>query len=563
MSGPHPKYRAFIAAFGVIAFWLGVTTRVGLLQLCEADFRKAANSQRTSSREIPALPGRILDRVGRPLAISVRVPSVYVDPSRIEHPAEFAAAIGEVLKIDETALVEELQKHSSQKFRWLRRRIDADLLAKIEELEIPSGCWGVRYELKRVYPQGTVAAHLLGLRGFDGEARGGIEEQFAEKMTGTPGRRRVVTDARGRPLSMLEDISLPPRHGADAVLTLDAKLSTVVGRHLDAAVERYRPKWAVALVIDPRGGELLAVESRPCYDPNNPVAIADAGFHHAFRATFEPGSTVKPLVVAAALAAGVVNEQTVIDCGPGKARVGGRPMHDAAALGMQPLDQVLARSSNIGAARVAEKLGAERLYDAYRDFGFGQPVPASLNAPTAGVLRPTKDWSGYSMGALAMGHELSVSPLQLLTAYASLSQGRRVVPRLVKESGELIEHAPRSIDARISQWVLGTALVGAVQTGTVKSLQIPGVDVFGKTGTAQKFDPERGEYRTDRATCVVVGGAPANAPTRIVVVVVDDPTENPPFSGGRVAGPIAREILQDALRFEEADSASQSVKAVQ
>ena len=541
--------RTQIVAIGMSLFWAGLLSRVASIQLGEAGFRQVANSQRTTSVTLPAATGRILDRHGKLLAVSVRQPSIYADPSKIESFGSFSSLIAPVLQLNPTDVEADLVQHAKQKFRWLRRRVDEAMVARLNALDLPKGSWGVRHERRRVYPQGTVAAHILGLRGLDGDARGGIEEQFADELTGSPGVRRLVTDSLGRPMSLLSEVSQSSHNGAEIRLTIDARLSTAVGLRLDQAIEESAPAWAVAIVIDPRDGGLLAVESRPGYDPNDPVGMDKAGFHHAFRATFEPGSTVKPLIVAAALKAGVVTPQSIIDCGPGRDRVAGRPMRDAVPLGNQPLKNVLAKSSNIGSARVAELLGPEKLYRALADFGFGQPVPTNFNTPISGKLSPPKRWSRYSLGSLSMGHEIAVTPLQLAAAYASMSQGRRVVPRLIAETGELIEHAPRSMPRQFTNWLLEDALVAAVESGTAKSLRIDGNHVFGKTGTAQKFDVERGEYRTDRATCVVVGGVPATAPTHIVVVVIDDPTVSPPFSGGRTAGPVARDILDACLRL--------------
>lgn len=554
-SAAHQRHRIRVrtrcVALGLCLFWCGLVGRVAALQLGDAGFRDAANSQRTRSVQVEALTGRILDRRDEPLAISVRQPSVFADPSRIDSIEHFVESVAPILGIDHDKIERDLQSHRTQQFRWLARRVSNETVDKLNNLHLPKRSWGVRHEHRRVYPQGTVAAHILGLRGLDRQAHGGIEELFADQLAGKPGIRRVVSDSRGRPLSLLSEMSQPPTNGDEIRLTLDARLSTAVGLRLDQAFAHFEPNWAAAIVIDPRNGELLAAESRPTYDPNNPVDIATAGFHHAFRATFEPGSTVKPFLVAAALECGRVQADSIIDCGPGRGHVAGRPMRDAAALGQQPLKNVLAKSSNIGSARVAEMLGPQELYNCYRHFGFGQPVPTTFNTPTSGVLVPPTDWSGYSLGSLSIGHEMSVTPLQLAAAYATLTQGRRVIPRLIRESGRLVEYTGRSTPKEVTSWLLEEALTLAVAEGTAKSLQIDGVEVFGKTGTAQKFDPELGAYRTDRATCVVVGGFPAHQPTRVVVVVIDNPTLHPPFSGGRVAGPVVHDILESCLRLAE------------
>lgn len=533
----------------IVGCWIALLCRVADLQLAGEQFRAVANSQRTRSVKVPANTGRILDRDGRPLAVSIRQPSVFVDPSRIDDPDRFADQVAPVLKLDGERLAVSLKKHVEHKFRWLRRRVDSAIVDDLEQLQLSKGSWGTRDEFRRVYPQGRVAAQILGLRGLDGQATAGIESLFSAEIEGVSGARRLVSDARGRPLQQLSELSQAPRPGRDIRLTLDARLSIVVGKRLDELMDYRQPTWAAAIVIDPRNGELISAESRPSYDPNNPVEISTGSFNHAFDALFEPGSVVKPLIFASALAAGRVGTNDVIDCGPGRAVVAGRPMRDAGALGAQPLKTVLAKSSNIGAARVAERLGRDGLHDCLATFGFGSPVPTNFFTPVSGRLRPTSEWSGYSIGSLAMGHEVSVTPLHLASAYASLVSGRLIRPRLIRQSGELVEQSRQLWEPRISKWIVEDALGEVVRSGTGKSLRIDGVDVFGKTGTAQKYDAEEGRYRTDRATCVVVAGAPANAPTRLVVVVVDDPSVDPPFGGGRVAGPVARDILDEALRF--------------
>lgn len=541
------KTRRRVVATSVCLFWAIVSGRIAAVQLGSAEFRNAANSQRTATYPVEAAAGRILDRSGRILAITSHEPSLFADPSRIDDIALFANKVAPILGLPESQLADDLSRHSSVRFRWLARRVPPSAVDRIEELSLPDSSWGVRQERRRVYPQGPVAAHVIGLQDIDGHGRGGIEQHAHATMIGVDGTKRVVRDSLGRTVSLLSQVSTAPAAGRDVRLTIDAKLSTIVGRRLDECMQSRQPAWCAAIVLDPRDGEILSVESRPGYDPSSPVDIATGGFNYAFEATFEPGSTVKPLIVAAALESRVIGEDELIDCGPGRDVVAGRPMRDAVAWGRQPVANVLAKSSNIGSARIAERLGPEAVYRWYRSFGFAEPVSIQPPASAPGTLAPVDQWSGYSLGSLSIGHELAVTPLQLASAYITLISGRRIRPTVIRRGGHLIEQPPRLLGKSVCTWLCKVPLRRAVDSGTAKSVRIPGIEVFAKTGTAQKFDAELGKYRNDRATCVVVAGAPASEPTRLVVVVVDDPSIDPPFSGGRVAGPVARDILDSAL----------------
>ena len=544
--------RSLIATVCVLGLWMAAVGRVVAVQSAGAELRRVANRQRVRTRPVAARPGSIVDRNGRTLAASVRRQSVFADPSVIADPHAFARQVAPPLKRDANDLTRRLRAASDRKFLWLARRVENDIAEELRQLEL-SGLH-LRAEWRREYPLRQTASHLLGLRGADGVARGGIEERFANTITGTDGQTATVRDVRGRPLGLLSRMSRRPLDGSDVRLAIDSRIQSVASAALDAAVDRWHPAWCACVVLAVGSGDILAIESRPTYDASDPTAAATAGFFHAARATFEPGSTVKPLVIAAALDAGVVTTEDSIDCGRGQAVVAGRPMRDSRGNGVLPLAEVIARSSNIGAARVAERLGRERLYAALLRFGFGHPVPSDLAASETGRLRPVNEWSGYSLGSLAMGHELSVTPLQLAAAYASLCRGRAVRPRLVLSSVDDREASPEVVSGATARWVTGVAMRRAVEEGTARSVAHADIDVFAKTGTSQKFDIDLGRYRTDRATCVVACGAPADSPRVVAVVVVDDPRGSGPFSGGRVAGPLARRVIAEAARLMRAPS---------
>jgi len=559
-AGSSPwRLRAIVLGIGLLGCVLAA--RLVQLQWWSRDhFARRAVRQRNFDETIPARPGDILDREGRVLATSVPTQSLFVDPSEIDDPWEFAWKLAEAIPLDAPRLAGRIQEMPDKRFLWVRRRLGDAEAAAVRGLKLPPATYGLRTEFLRRYPQGTVAAHVLGQRDIDGVGRGGIEERYAAPLGGAAGVRHLVRDARG---FVIEVRGEEAAVAGDAVrLSLDTLLQIDTEKRLDLLMRELVPESACAVVLDPRSGEVLSMASRPAFDPNDPAAApVNAWRNLAIQAQYEPGSTFKPLVVAYALDREAIRADESFDCERGAYRMGPRVLHDHHRYGTLSVDDILVKSSNIGMAKIGERLTNDRLYDCAVRFGFGRPTGIELPGELPGLLHPLPRWTRYSTGSIPMGQEVSATPLQMLAAHAALAGGGTLqTPHLVLDvlpRGAASEtptprttFASRVIGEGASRWVVGTPLVGVVERGTGKKAQIDGVSVFGKTGTSQKVEAN-GQYSHSRHVASFICGAPADNPRVLVLVTIDEPTKGPSDFGGIAAAPAARDILERALRHSE------------
>jgi cell division protein FtsI/penicillin-binding protein 2 len=544
----------------------GVVLAVRLVQLQWFDrdqFAERANRQRTFVVTMTSRPGDIVDRNGRLLATTVSVRSLYVVPALIANPMPIARDIALVLDMDADLLAKRLRSKRSKQFLWVKRRLTVQQAAKIRALRLPAEMWGFRREFLRRYPQGRLAAHILGLRGIDGNGRGGVEQKFDAILHGRDGLRVLVRDARGRVIDVDDAARRPPQHGRTIVLTLDAIVQLYVERELDELVEQWRPRSACAVVVDPRSSELLAMASWPTFDPNNPVDVPAAAWKNTVIASmYEPGSTFKPFVVAWAIDHNVVACDETFDCENGSYRMGRRVLHDHPRHGVLSVSDILVKSSNIGMAKIGERLTNSGLYNATVAFGFGRRTGTELPGEIFGLVRPLSGWDSYSTGSIPMGQELAVTPLQLIVAYAALANGGKLAnPRLVLRDVDAITGVDgayrepivspvvsQTVSAETARWLVTGPLRNVVERGTGRQAQLDSYDVFGKTGTAQKLDRSTGRYSSTRLVCSFICGAPVDNPQVLVLVLVDEPTIGTSHFGGVVSAPAASRILLKTLR---------------
>lgn len=523
--------------------------------------RRAARMQ-TWEEPVPARPGEIVDRRGRVLAASTPALSLFVDPQQVGDFDELAARLASALQLDAAELAARLRALQSRRFAWIKRRLTDAEADRVRALALPSTVAGFRTEFRRTYPQGAVAAHVLGLRDIDNRGRGGLEEMCDRRLAGTPGLRRLRRDARGFVLELLDAQAIPPRDGERIVTTLDSQVQRHVEQSLDRAVVDWRPKSCCAIVMAPATAEILALASRPAFDPAAPEsAPADGWSNRAVAAMFEPGSTVKPLVAAWAIDRGCLQPDDVINCEGGQYRMGPRLLHDHHRYGPLSVTDVLVKSSNIGMAKIGERLGNAALYDCCASFGFGRVTGLGLPGELPGLLRPLAEWNRYSTGSIPMGQELAVTPLQLITAHAALANGGRLIaPRLLRGAAVGDEPGPATspdltpivtaapvATLETARWIVNGPMRDTVRRGTGQKAHLPDWSVFGKTGTAQVVDASAGGYSHERHICSFVGGAPAEDPQVLVLVVVEEPAGGTGLTGGAVAAPIARDILAAVL----------------
>ena len=547
------RARLVVTAIGV--GWLVLAGRLVQLQYLQRhELSDRAAQQRLSVEEIAPRPGDILDRQGRLLATSVQTRSLFLVPSLISQPRTVANSLAETLGLSAESFAQRLTEQSDKQFLWVKRRLSAEEVEAVRKLDLPPGTWGFRDEYQREYPQGALAAQVLGLRDIDGVGRGGIEEGADSELRGKTGKRLLTRDARGRVLDMISDVDEPPLPGQSVRLTLDIVVQLFAERELDQVLANWKPENCCAVVMNPKNGDILAMASRPTFDPNFPdAADPQAWKNRTIADIYEPGSTFKPFVVAYGLDQHVLSPEDVFDCEHGEYRMGRRVLHDHHPYGALNLTDVLVKSSNIGMAKIGERLQNQKLFEASALFGFGRKTGIELPGELPGILRPLKRWTSYSTGSVPMGHEIAATPLQLITAHAALAnRGRLVSPRLIlhddADAARLQALTHETVSPETARWVIEHPMAEVVSRGTGKRARVPGYHVFGKTGTAQCLSPEGG-YLTGKYVSSFLCSAPVEDPQVIVLVVVNQASVGSEAFGGKVAAPAAANILRQALVY--------------
>ena len=548
---------------------VGLVVLVGRLIHVQAVQHQLASTkverQSDFTESVPARPGEILDRNGHVLAMSVTRDSLYAVPSQISDPWDFAWSVASVVDVDADALHQKIVENNERQFVWVRRRITDEQVDAVRTLQLPDEVWGLRREYLRQYPQGAVASHVLGMRDIDNRGHGGLEQSMDELIRGIDGSRVITRDARGVVVEVETARSIHPQHGQTVISTIDLLTQIEVERQLNQLVSEWSPLGACAVVMEPHSGEVLAMASRPDFDPNKPANVPeDAWRNLAVSAVFEPGSTFKPFIVGWALQHDKLKRDEVIPCFNGAYRMGKRILHDHHPYYELSASDILVKSSNIGMARIGERLGIDGLYHATASFGFGRRTGIEVPGEVEGLVRPHENWDDYSVGSIPMGQELAVTPLQLITAHAAIANGGKLVRPMLLLDTNSDQSTPtplstiRTVDASapvnsaildrsIADWIVRDPMRGVVERGTGKNAEVPGLTIFGKTGTAQKVE-ETGGYSDSRHVCSFICGAPADNPKVLVLVMVDEPTASGSHYGGTVAAPTASRILQFALR---------------
>lgn len=557
------SWRFSLITVFIVLGWVVLVTRLIQLQGAQRQLMNdRVTRQRVFSEVIPARPGEILDRNGQVLAMTIPCDSFFAVPEEIEDPWDFAWRVGPILNLNTDELYHRIADNGDKRFVWVQRRISNEKVSAIRSLNLPKEAWGLRREYQRQYPQGGYASHVLGIRNIDNVGQGGLEQSLHDLIRGADGNRVMTRDARGKVMEVAADRSEPPEHGQTVISTIDLLMQIETERQLDLLVDEWRPVGACAIVMEPNSGEILAMASRPAFHPDSLLNVPEAAWkNQAVSAVFEPGSTFKPFIVGWALQHDVLAFDEMIDCSFGAYRMGPRVLHDHHSYGALSVEDVLVKSSNIGMAKIGEKIGLESLYEATRAFGFGRRTGVELPGELSGLLRPVSEWNVYSLGSIPMGQELAVTPLQLITAHAALANGGRLVrPRLLKRTNSS-EHSavPRQqivepgadvqsvvLDADIAEWLVREPMKQVVERGTGKSARLPGMSMFGKTGTAQKLDLLTGTYSDTAWVVSFICGAPAENPEVLVLVMVDEPTAPGIHYGGTVSAPTASKILKFA-----------------
>jgi cell division protein FtsI (penicillin-binding protein 3) len=511
------------------------------------DLQARADRKYLSPVKVPAHRGVITDRNGEILAVSTPVESVWADPRLFKPDAGQLKALAKILKTRASDLEKLLLRHSSKSFVFLARSLSHDeargVVEKAEALGLDG--IGLRREYRRYYPAGEVFAHIIGFAGRDDNGLEGVELLYDEQLRGVPGRKWVIRDARRRMIEDVENIE-SPKEGEDLVLSLDRRLQFLTYRALKTAVAKHKAKSASAVLLDARTGEVLAMANQPSYNPNGDRSkIGSRVRNRAVTDAYEPGSTMKPLTVAAALDARVIAVDDVIDTGPGQMRVGRNRVRDHHPLGVIDLATLLRKSSNVGAAKVAMAMPREQFWGYLSRLGFGTAAGVGFPGEAVGRLSHPDTWANIDHATLSFGYSLSMSTLQLARAYAVLAaDGLRRPVSLLKV--DTPPPAERVFSAEVARAVR-TMLESVVSAeGTAPKAAVPGYRVSGKTGTVKKLGPDG--YKGKIYRSLFAGMAPASDPRLVLVVMVDEP-RGKSYYGGSVAGPVFSEIVTQALRL--------------
>lgn len=537
----------------LLAFWMfGIAARLVYLQAAQHAWLSArAQSQQQDSVATSALRGVILDRKGRELARSTDAESFFVVPGEIQDIEAAARLLGPKVGVDSQTLAARIAEARSarRKFMWVARKIDA---ADAEGIRAQSihGLYSIK-EPKRYYPNGLLAAHVLGFVDRDEMGLAGVEQAYNEHIKGEPGSVLIETDALRRPYASSEVTAKP---GQSVVLTIDQMIQYRTETALRSAVERTRAKSGSAIVLDPRTGEVLALANAPAFDPNRAnTARPQERVNGALQNIYEPGSTFKVVAYSAAIEKGLVKPDDLIDCQMGSIMVAGRLVHDHHPFGTLTIADALAKSSNVAAIKLGLRVGNGGMADLMARFGFGAHTGIELRGESPGIVRPVGKWQPSSMGSIAMGQEVGVTPLQMVAAYGAIANnGVRVAPHLIKEiraqDGSVVYRAEaderRVVSANTARAIRGM-LEGVTLNGTAKRAQLDGYSAAGKTGTAQKIDPKTHAYSATKFIGSFVGFAPVDDPTVVIIVVIDEPVGS--YHGGDVAAPVFREIAEQIL----------------
>ncbi len=535
----RPMVLAVLALSAAGLLWRAID-----LQLNHHDFLKGqADARHLRVVKVVAHRGKIVDREGHALAISTPVDSIWVNPRELATQRARWTELQHLLNLDAERLHRLIAKRLNREFVYLRRHVSPELAAQVAELRM-DGVY-LQREYRRYYPTAEIAAHVVGFTNVDDSGQEGLELAYDHWLTGHDGAKWVLRDRYGQAIKDIEHIDIR-RDGSDLVLSIDKRIQYLTYRALKAAVKKHNALGGSVVLMDARTGEVLAMANQPAYNPNNRADRVDARFRNrSVTDVFEPGSTVKPFIVAAALQTGQFKPNTRIDTGPGFMKVNGHKISDLRNYGVIDVATVLKKSSNVGASKIALELAPERLYEAFAGLGFGVVTGSGFPGETAGILTDFSGWSPIERATLSFGYGLSVTPLQLAQAYSVIASGGLMYPVTYIKVDEPPE-PKRVMAAHAALQVRGMLEAVTGEGGTGQRASISGYRVAGKTGTVRK--PIAGGYSEDRYMAVFAGMAPASAPRLVAVVVIDEPRGDE-YYGGQVAAPIFSETLAGALRL--------------
>ncbi|MBI4402237.1 MAG: penicillin-binding protein 2 [Nitrospirae bacterium] len=546
--------RRIVVAFVLMLGFAVVIFRLFTLQVLQAaELTVKAERQHRKAVTVEGERGTIYDRHGKVLAINVDVPSVFGVPSSLENPSGVARDLARVLHVRADEIEKKLKQERS--FVWIARKLDPEQGRRLEGMSLEG--IGTVMEGRRFYPKGPLLSHVLGFAGMDGQGLEGIERRYEPYLRGEKQIVVLQRDALGRTVFPKGLDEQGPAAGHSVMLTIDEVIQYMAEKELEEAVTATGAKGGVVVVMEPRTGAILAMAVNPRFDPNAVRAIsADRWRNRALTDAYEPGSTMKVFVAAAALEEKVMTPGTLVYVENGQMVVANTVIHDHEKAGWMTFAQVIQRSSNIGSVKTAMALGEDRVYRYLRAFGFGERTEIDLPGEGAGLVKEPQDWGSRSLSSIAIGQEIGVSAVQLATALSAVANGgwlmkpyivsevRDAKGRVVMQAGPQVRRRPVSPETALT---LTGILEGVVAHGTGSKAAVPGYRVAGKTGTAQKIDPQTGAYSASLFVGSFVGFVPAEDPRMAIVVVIDEPQTE--AWGGVVAAPVFQRIAEQALPY--------------
>jgi cell division protein FtsI (penicillin-binding protein 3) len=563
MMQPKPKnewyrFRAYLCLGGLFLGFALLAGQLYSIQVHDHDrYVTLARRQQLTSEVIPARRGTIYDRKFRKLALTREVESCFLSPREVQDPAGVASALARLLGVDASALRERIEREPGRQFLWVKRRLSDDEATQVEAL----GLRGVHLqaEYKRVYPVGGLASHIIGFTDIDGHGLEGLEARYEQLLAGKPGRRALYRDGRRRCRDTGTQSEEPAQNGYDLVLTIDVAVQGIVEEELDRIMNEWKPAGATIIVLDVPTGDVLALGNRPTFDANEPGRVpAECRFDRAVGFSFEPGSVFKPFVVSGALEAGTVDLEDELFCHQGFYQPRqGQGLHDHKAFGWLTVRNVVVQSSNIGMALIGESMGIPLLHQTVRSFGFGERTGIELPGEVPGKVFPQPSWRPVSLTRVPMGHEVAVTPIQVVTAMNTLgNDGVLVEPRVVRavvDAEHGLAQQPsrptgrRVIPSALAQTMVTDVLANVVREGTGQRARLTSYEVAGKTGTAQKLVD--GSYSHNKFVSSFACLAPVQKPRISALVVVDAPTCGSSYYGGTVAAPSAARVVEETLFY--------------
>ena len=554
MAGFVPSGRHYILLLLLLSGFGMVLFRLVTLQVWQAaELSVKADRQHRKTVSLEGARGTILDRHGKVLAMNVEVPSAFGVPTTLDSPTKTARVLAPVLQVRSDELERKLRQARS--FVWLARKLDPEQGRRLERLSLDGV--GVVMEGRRFYPKGPFLSHVLGFAGMDGEGLEGVEHRYESYLRGEKRMMVLQRDALGRSVFPTDLTERNPTPGHNLALTIDEVIQYITERELEDAVMRAQAKSGTMIVLEPQTGAVLAMAVSPRFDPNVVSNLSpDRWRNKALADAYEPGSTLKAVVAAAAIEEHVVRPNTMVFGEHGRMTIANTVIHDHEKLGWVSFSQVIQKSSNIGAAKTGMALGEQRLHRYLQTFGFGQKTEIDLPGEGAGLVKRPKDWGRRSVASISMGQEIGVTPLQMVSAIAALAnEGVLMKPYVVSEirgpEGHLLKRVSPQVRRRVvspeTAHTVTKILEGVVTDGTGGKAAIPGFRVAGKTGTAQKIDPRTGSYSVSRFVTSFAGYVPADNPRLAMIVVIDEPQGD--AWGGTVAAPVFSRVGEQVLNY--------------